>query len=695
MQPAQISFIEEARATPNSTNSRMPTFSGSLESELYHILVNRADLSEALVEVTALLGRAFQSDGCLIAMPKPASPPVHFAGWLWQPCLADVTPLSVCPPPTVTALPIAPHPILIHHLDDAVPDTVDSGYRCLLELWRDGLTKTAENRAIAILGCVTPGFAGGMISVMRLPRKGSCFASESPCWTDAEIEGLQAVAHRVALVFSQLQLQQQLQRQLQFQAVLNQLTIETRNLPDLSKILKLATHQTAEVLQVQRGVLLRLKYWDPLLRSHSPGQRAPKVRLTSVCEWLDGVAQEAASETQPESFETQSVNSFWLSECSLCQQSFVTPNQLLDIVDYRQLPPEHAEGAAAFLQLPTYPALLLAPLESQGTVLGFLIFQSAQPRTWQPEEIQLVELVSAQVSTAIIQAETLHQVRALVDKRTAELRESLSVQAKLYERTRQQIDQLRHLNQLKDEFLSTVSHELRTPLTSMTMAIRMLRQVGLSGDRSAHYLNILEQQCAQETSLVNDLLALQELEAKKAAMLPEEIDLKVMLEDAAEVFRQKWSGKGLTLTLHLPKQGLRLHSDRSSLNRILLELLTNAGKYSDPGSRVSLEAQAQSGQMGRELTITLSNTGAGIIPEELPYIFDKFRRGQGVTQNAIQGTGLGLALVKSLVQHLNGCITATSQPNPDSASWNTCFTLRLPQVLSEAHSEVNGRLSRS
>ena len=91
-----------------------------------------------------------------------------------------------------------------------------------------------------------------------------------------------------------------------------------------------------------------------------------------------------------------------------------------------------------------------------------------------------MQLVSAQVSTAIIQAETLRQVQSLVEKRTAELRESLAVQAKLYDRTRHQLDQLRQLNQARDEFLSTVSHELRKPLTSMTLAIRMLRQMGLS-----------------------------------------------------------------------------------------------------------------------------------------------------------------------------------------------------------------------
>ncbi|MBD2021169.1 HAMP domain-containing histidine kinase, partial [Leptolyngbya sp. FACHB-36] len=226
-----------------------------------------------------------------------------------------------------------------------------------------------------------------------------------------------------------------------------------------------------------------------------------------------------------------------------------------------------------------------------------------------------------------------------------------------------------------------VNHELRTPLTSMTMAIRMLRQTGLSDDRSARYLDILEQQCAQETNLINDLLALQELESKQVQLQLEELDLKALIEDLAATFSQKWAAKGLSLVLDLPSQPLRLRSDRGSLNRVLLELLTNAGKYSDPNTRIALKVVHPIEQATHEVVLTLSNTGPGIAPDELPYIFDKFRRAQGATQNAVQGTGLGLALVKCLVQHLNGVIAASSCPTSDVQCCETCFTLTLPQVL--------------
>lgn len=246
-------------------------------------------------------------------------------------------------------------------------------------------------------------------------------------------------------------------------------------------------------------------------------------------------------------------------------------------------------------------SLLIAPLQSQATVLGFLVFQDEQIRTWHSPEIELVELISAQISTAIIQLETLRQVQSLVEKRTAELQQSLTIQAKLYERTRQQVEQLRQLNQLKDEFLDTVSHELRTPLTSMSLAIRMLRQVGVSTDRSHRYLDILEQQCAQETNLVNDLLALRELESNQVSLQLEDIDLVVLVKDAVCSFDQRWSSNGLTLKLDLPHQPLRVQSDRDSLNRILLELLTNATKYSDPNTCIYLKLDNQA----EEVLVTL------------------------------------------------------------------------------------------
>ena len=538
----------------------------------------------------------------------------------------------------------------------------------------------------------------------------SFMRSRAYAWTHSENAGIEAVSDQVANTLDQ-RLQHQLSQQMQYQRVVNQLTLAIHNAADLSAILKLATDNTAQALQVQRGLLLRLKHWDSL-RSQ-PQAQLPQIRVNVACGWLsDESDRKTFDHSQQPSMQASTTvtnQSFWLSECTLCQHAFLHPTSPIMLVDGQLFQPpleatlEEVAGAkvaganylhsnyldsnvAAVFNVESLSTLLLAPLESKGIVLGFLVFQQAQPRRWQPEELELVQLVSAQISTAIIQAETLRQVRSLVDKRTAELRESLAVQAKLYDRTRHQLDQLRHLNQAKDDFLSTVSHELRTPLTSMTMAIRMLRQVGLASERSSRYLDILEQQCAQETSLINDLLGLQELESKQIAVHLQEIDLKVLMQNLIRLFQQKWSTKGLTLETKLPRRSLHLWSDSASLHRILLELLTNAGKYADPNSCVQLQVAHKKDPQGSQVVVTLKNRGQGIAPDELPLIFEKFKRCQGATQNAIQGTGLGLALVKSLVQHLNGDITASSHAIAGTQTHETCFTLTLPQTF--AHHEL-------
>lgn len=228
--------------------------------------------------------------------------------------------------------------------------------------------------------------------------------------------------------------------------------------------------------------------------------------------------------------------------------------------------------------------------------------------------------------------------------------------------------------------MSSMSHELRTPLTAMSLAIRMLRQPTLPSDRRQKYLEILEQECNKEIELINDLLSLQRLEADQTSIQPQKIDLMSLIEQLAPSFEEKWVDKQLTLRIESPAPSVFLNTDLDSLNRILLELLTNAGKYSDPGTTVHLQVAHQAQPAVNQVVLTLSNTGPGISPEDLDHIFDKFRRGRGVTQQAVRGTGLGLALVKCLVQHLRGTIEVSSCPLKNSQSALTSFTLTLPQL---------------
>ncbi len=508
---------------------------------------------------------------------------------------------------------------------------------------------------------------------------------------------LQSLSSRVAIAISQAQLDQQLQQQVRYQTLIDQLTTAIRNALELEEIFKLAVEGTATSLGVNRGLLLLFKYADPLHKSRNltsiPKTSIPKTSATVAAEWLEGSNQPsyAASAKNPP---------FLASECRICQQVLLSNLQPIVISVGEMLADLHLAdrddsafslGVAPLFQLASTDAVLLTPLENQGTVLGCLVLHHDQPRLWPIEELSFVKLAAAQLSTAIIQTRTLKQIQGVVQERTAQLQRSLDVQAKLYEKSRQQVELLRRLNQEREEFLSTVSHELRTPLTSMMLAIRMMRQADLTPDRQKKYLDILEQQCLQETNLINDMLALRKLETHQANNQLQKTDLRYLIRGATQSMEADWAEKGLVLALSLPNDPVTLYTDIDSLNRVLLELLTNAQKYAEPDSTVELKLVHDVNPPHSQAVLSLRNVGDGILPEELPHIFDKFRRGQGITKRAIQGTGLGLALVKGLVDHLNGAIAATSKP-VSSDSWETCFTLTLPQCP-EGTIALVGRLS--
>jgi signal transduction histidine kinase len=520
--------------------------------------------------------------------------------------------------------------------------------------------------------------APGAVAVLQLLQQGQVQGTlallRQPTWTEPEVGQIVAVSPLVASTIAQITAHQQVHKHTQSQALMRQLTLAIRNATDLPQILPLAISGIASALQVDQGLVLRLKYWDP--RPMRSLDQIPKARVLVESEWHRPQGDRVVELHPPAPALS---NSFWVADCALCSQMFTTAAAPLALTDHTDFPTLLATTKLAPIFHPqTMPAVLLVPLESKHRILGFLVLQQYHPRHWQPAEIALAELVAAQLAAAIIQTETLRQVESLVEERTAQLQQSLELQAKLYDITRKQIEKLRQMNQRADEFLSTLSHELRTPLTSMMLTIRMLREAELTPDRRQRYLNILEQQCTQETNLINDLLALQELETNQVSMQWEMVDLQQILADRIQSFEHQWAAKGLQLTVSAPSQPIWFKTDRASLNRILLELFTNAGKYADPHTPVRLTV-IQSAEGGFILTVV--NQGAGIPPTELPHIFEKFRRCQGVTQKAIPGTGLGLALVKSLIQHLKGTITATSEPIADLPSAETCFTVTLPPIV--------------
>ena len=499
-------------------------------------------------------------------------------------------------------------------------------------------------------------------------------------WNDTEKELLRAVESCCAIAFAQvtqaqtISLQkQQVRKSEQHQSLIQQLTILNRSNLEFNQMLQLVVSSTAEALGADRGLLILLKYSDPLFRIRARTQ-IPKAKATVVSEWCredSGLCEELQSLEE----------CYWLEDCGISKRAFKAskPVTINDNSDRRK----DTSTIAPVFVLDKLPAALLMPLESQGKVLGFLVLQQKQRRNWQQAELNIVEMVCAQISNAIIQTQTLKQVQTLVDERTAQLQRSLEVQAKLYERTRQYVEQLRELNELKDEFLSNMRDRLRYPLTNMRMAIRNLRHPKIDPDRQARYLDILEQECTKEINLINDLLTLQKLETHQERPQFETIDLNTKIQDTTAAFDKKLAEKGLTIALELPSEPLKLQTEVESFDRILQELLTNTCKYSEHDSSVELRVSqiCLPDSKTNQLQIQVINVGRGISEEEATFIFDKFRRGKG---RWTPGTGLGLALVKSLIQHLNGEISVESTSIEDSELSSICFTLTFPQFSDDS-----------
>jgi two-component system, sensor histidine kinase and response regulator len=247
----------------------------------------------------------------------------------------------------------------------------------------------------------------------------------------------------------------------------------------------------------------------------------------------------------------------------------------------------------------------------------------------------------------------------------------------------QQMQDLREMNVIKDDMLSTVSHDMRAPLMNMKMAIEMLQICGDSPKRD-HYLEILRDECLRESQMVDNLLDLKRLESRDYKLTAEPLDLAPWLTEVVERFRLRTDMADQRLCLQaqayseIPSpnpspiacdRGL-IACDRSSLERVVVELINNACKYTPSGGTIEVIATQSSSQP--TWTLTVQNQ-ATIAPEALPHIFDKFYRGPK-SQTQATGSGLGLALVKEFVQRLGGTIAVSCD-----GGW-TRFAVELPMT---------------
>jgi GAF domain-containing protein len=311
--------------------------------------------------------------------------------------------------------------------------------------------------------------------------------------------------------------------------------------------------------------------------------------------------------------------------------------------------------------------VLICPLMDERVVLGDMWLFKPVADVFEETEVRLVQQVATHCAIGLRQS-------------------------RLYQAAQAQVQELERLSQLKDDFLNTISHELRTPMSSIQLAIQMLEmtlfdpekfcqaetigQAGLdvtlvsSLQQSDQYFQILKQECQREINLIDDLLELTRLDAKTEPLMLTGINLALWLPHLVEPFLERTKQQQQTIVLTIPEPLPTLTTDLSYLQRILVELLTNACKYTPAGEQIALSVQAPTDMDA--ILLSIANSGVEIPPSERDRIFDRFYRIPNSDPWKYSGTGLGLALVKKVAEQLGITIQL------ESANNQTTFQLKIP-----------------
>jgi PAS domain S-box-containing protein len=290
-------------------------------------------------------------------------------------------------------------------------------------------------------------------------------------------------------------------------------------------------------------------------------------------------------------------------------------------------------------------SLLGVPLLVDGRVIGVVHIATKATRRFTDEETRLLMLAADRMALAIDHA-------------------------RLYEAERAARTEAERANRSKDHFIATLSHELRTPLQAMLGWLRMLRSGRLDARQAARALETVERNTQAQSQLINDLLDVSRIVSGKLSMDMRRVDAGGVVGAALEAVRPMAEGAGVRLGVTLPETAVTVVADTDRLQQIVWNLLSNAIKFTPAGGAVDLSLETSP----TEAIIRVRDTGRGIAPELLPEIFERFRQADGTTTRAHGGLGLGLAIVRHLVDLHHGHVDAESPGRDQGAT----FTVRLP-----------------
>lgn len=239
-------------------------------------------------------------------------------------------------------------------------------------------------------------------------------------------------------------------------------------------------------------------------------------------------------------------------------------------------------------------------------------------------------------------------------------------------------------NRMKDEFLATVSHELRTPLNAIIGWTHMLRRGRLDEDTQARALETIERNAKSQAQLVEDILDVSRMISGKLQLQISQVDIAAVINAAVESVQLAATSKKIELRTSLKTSGQFVRGDANRLQQVVWNLLANAIKFTNEGGYVDVCLERRNSQV----QISVADTGSGIRTEFLPFVFDRFRQGDGASTRRHSGLGLGLALVKHLVELHGGRVRVESE----GEGLGSTFTIELP-VAYEDRMELDAALS--
>ena len=293
-------------------------------------------------------------------------------------------------------------------------------------------------------------------------------------------------------------------------------------------------------------------------------------------------------------------------------------------------------------------ALSAVPISVGDEVVGWLLLQSVLPRAWQPRETAICQGVSHDLVASLVQ-----------------------VQA--FEHQRESVRRLEALDRAKDAFISTVSHELRTPLTSIVGYLELMSDGGMGqlSDEVSQGVEIIERNVDRLRVLVEDLLALSAYDADQVQLELAPVDLLVLVAECRAALVPTAAARRIDLVVTAEPGLPDAWADATQVERVVLNLLSNAVKFSHEGARVVLRLRSQA----ERVVLDVIDTGIGVPEPEQARLFSRFFRSSLSVAGEIQGTGLGLSLVQSVVDWHDGDVQIASAEGE-----GTTVTVRLPRA---------------